>query len=686
MVVVYGIQQKKHHSWYQLFWWWKTSLDRTVNERDTSKACVTFANDNETWHLLNIVSEERGGWSHLHCRYGHAVCSYKTHITNGINVRLLSVLIRDHHRYMRYHFLPLQFAPKPKPKWQNSIIHICSSTGNVVNVYRRKDLTATGSVTVSVQFHFAHCCVILILARLLSMFTNRFRKQLDQADALLQLCNNDVGIKYANISIATENITENIRMVISKTNNSSFVISNASCYLCISSQVAPSLRKSMFFCRSGFNEQNCTSIMQETVTGDGLCFTYNMLNSRDILRKGYTLNVAIFSIFAKYSNSWKLLYKYRISSDFLAPPIFEQKPQWTPDDGFNRTISAHNFTHPYRVYRAGERHEWLAVIRLFDEDLNQQCRSPFDGYKLILHAPHEYPNSNRHFQNIRLPLAKHLTIAIIPHVVSTSAGLRNYQPENRQCYYSSERRLRYYQYYSQSNCEMECLANLTLAHCGCVKFSSPRTFRQTIKFSIEYWIRPICQASTYIVNYFQVMIYLQFVALNRLSATIWLWLKWLYQMILIGMDTVNACLHVHRYPTRPKHSCIFSTLKKCSKHSASPSTIYRMRAGKLLQAKLHSHRQNYYCFFFFNLQHTNSITSVCILFEEFIHWNTTHRGFLDERIFGQLWRTSRTLHWCFYFEFGGDRLFLHNSYLVQDAITATSDECRASAIARIDCH
>ncbi|XP_055840557.1 pickpocket protein 28-like [Episyrphus balteatus] len=59
--------------------------------------------------------------------------------------------------------------------------------------------------------------------------------------------------------------------------------------------------------------------------------------------------------------------------------------------------------------------------------------------------------------------------------MTTSERLRHYTPERRQCYYQYERNLRYFTKYTQANCELECLANQTLAECGCVHFSMPRT-------------------------------------------------------------------------------------------------------------------------------------------------------------------------------------------------------------------
>lgn len=44
----------------------------------------------------------------------------------------------------------------------------------------------------------------------------------------------------------------------------------------------------------------------------------------------------------------------------------------------------------------------------------------------------------------------------------------------RQCFFNSERYLRFFKHYTQHNCELECLANYTMKTCGCVKFSMPR--------------------------------------------------------------------------------------------------------------------------------------------------------------------------------------------------------------------
>lgn len=62
-------------------------------------------------------------------------------------------------------------------------------------------------------------------------------------------------------------------------------------------------------------------------------------------------------------------------------------------------------------------------------------------------------------------------ILISPTVIVASEGLRSYSPDVRQCFFDSERILKYFRVYTQQNCELECISNYTLSKCGCVEFS-----------------------------------------------------------------------------------------------------------------------------------------------------------------------------------------------------------------------
>lgn len=95
--------------------------------------------------------------------------------------------------------------------------------------------------------------------------------------------------------------------------------------------------------------------------------------------------------------------------------------------------------------------------------------------QILLHTPGEVAQVARQF--FRIPFDQEVLISIRPKIITTSDGLKHYEPHRRQCYFQKERHLRYFNIYSQTNCELECLANFTLSKCGCVKFSMPREYR-----------------------------------------------------------------------------------------------------------------------------------------------------------------------------------------------------------------
>lgn len=89
---------------------------------------------------------------------------------------------------------------------------------------------------------------------------------------------------------------------------------------------------------------------------------------------------------------------------------------------------------------------------------------------MTIHHPGEFPNMDTSF---KLPLNQIVSVAIKPKMITVSEELKNYKPENRNCYFFNERNLTYFKSYSQQNCLDECLANHTIQQCGCVPFYMP---------------------------------------------------------------------------------------------------------------------------------------------------------------------------------------------------------------------
>lgn len=150
-----------------------------------------------------------------------------------------------------------------------------------------------------------------------------------------------------------------------------------------------------------------------------------------------------------------------------------KQPQWCRSLGFDKSVPVDNFTYPRRTYLAGK--GGLSFLQFNHEnEMVNTCVFPHKGFKVLLHAPDEAPNFDRHSQDIYVPVDKTVMVSVTPQLTTTSDGLRDYHPLRRQCFYDNERPLRLFKAYTQSNCELECLANITLQQCGCVKFSMPR--------------------------------------------------------------------------------------------------------------------------------------------------------------------------------------------------------------------
>lgn len=144
---------------------------------------------------------------------------------------------------------------------------------------------------------------------------------------------------------------------------------------------------------------------------------------------------------------------------------------WTLEDGYNNSDGNVTETYPHRVFGAGARAGLFALLRLYEQDMEYICRGPVQGFKILLHTPGEIPQVSKHY--FRVPLLQEVLVSVKPNMITTSEGLRIYEPNRRQCFFDSERSLRFFKVYTQRNCELECLSNFTKSECGCVKFSLP---------------------------------------------------------------------------------------------------------------------------------------------------------------------------------------------------------------------
>lgn len=94
--------------------------------------------------------------------------------------------------------------------------------------------------------------------------------------------------------------------------------------------------------------------------------------------------------------------------------------------------------------------------------------SIFEGYHLIFHDPKELPDLNS-VHHYTIP-GQNLIFWISPHMINIEDSLKDLTINERSCYLEHEKKLKFFQIYSQNNCEQECLSNYTLKLCNCVQF------------------------------------------------------------------------------------------------------------------------------------------------------------------------------------------------------------------------
>ncbi|KAL3273934.1 hypothetical protein HHI36_015358 [Cryptolaemus montrouzieri] len=206
------------------------------------------------------------------------------------------------------------------------------------------------------------------------------------------------------------------------------------------------------YCKFGGVVMPCETILQPIITDEGLCYSFNMFDVRDI-----------------YSDVNKMKYLSKII----------HHPNWDIDSGYPEDLARRTDIYPFRVFSSGAKKSLTVVLLTKKTDVYYSCRDfSLQGMRVSLHMPARIPRPNQVF--FQVGLNELVNAQVTPIYMKTTPKIRDYATDKRNCFFSKERTLKYFRIYSQGNCNLECWTNYTIQECGCTHFYMPRDANTSI--------------------------------------------------------------------------------------------------------------------------------------------------------------------------------------------------------------
>lgn len=172
------------------------------------------------------------------------------------------------------------------------------------------------------------------------------------------------------------------------------------------------------------------------------------------------------------------------------------------DGGYKKPRTSEEY--PVRALGSGRKKALELVLSSNAQDRGEfLCSVSRQGFLFFLTPPGESVELHSVQGFLQTELSENTIVTVEPKLTTTSKGLSSWKPMQRGCLFSHERRLRFFKLYTQHNCIMECLSNLTMKVCGCVGFYMPSTLLiryRTFDFEKYFYLRsgaagtPVCGA------------------------------------------------------------------------------------------------------------------------------------------------------------------------------------------------
>ncbi|CAH1717072.1 unnamed protein product [Chironomus riparius] len=198
-------------------------------------------------------------------------------------------------------------------------------------------------------------------------------------------------------------------------------------FLQILREIAVPKNEMILFCKFRNEIIDCADMFTESITDDGICYTFNMMHYEDLYRK--------FNHDPKDQVEWNLEKGY-CSSDLDVCP---KRALPGADYGLN------------------------VVLNMKTSDLDFMCKGPVQGFKIHVHPSDEHPQMMNGF--FRVALNSDVVVAIQPEMSTDEINV------NKKCHTSATKSLDFFNGYSQKNCLTECFSKFVFNKCGCIKYS-----------------------------------------------------------------------------------------------------------------------------------------------------------------------------------------------------------------------
>ncbi|XP_075157995.1 pickpocket protein 28-like [Haematobia irritans] len=206
-------------------------------------------------------------------------------------------------------------------------------------------------------------------------------------------------------------------------------------------------------------ETTCTDLFRPVLLDEGICCSFNIAHPFLIYNGDYSMPRDFTSI----DSQW-------IPVDYH------------PENGYPKDLPKRFY--PRKAIGSGITNG-LSLVLNGDID-DYYCSSTNGaGFKVQLHNPIDAPQIKETGLTISLGYQTSFRVSAIKDEAQPT--LRSTSPKERQCYFSDERPLHYYKYYTRPNCESECDAYFFLRTCNCIPYYLPKVLANATTCYIEHF-------------------------------------------------------------------------------------------------------------------------------------------------------------------------------------------------------